>query len=501
LSILDSEAAKPAVREVQSNVDSMNDKLIDICDSLWNKAELSLIEFESAELIIETLTTNGFKMDSIGTSNIPTAFVASYGSGSPTIGVMVEYDGLPGLGQEAIAERTPRKDGKTSGHGCGHNVIGAGGLGAALALKTWMGENSIAGTLKVFGAAAEETEGAKIYMARDGLFDDLDACLHLHPLTLTSPFHCRTAAVSMLLIDFEGRSAHAGATPWQGRSALHAAELFAHGVAVMREHLEPTARTHYIYTNAGVAPNVVVEKAQIKLLVRDIDTPHVAATTQWVKQIAEGCAMATQTKSKCLVFCGMHDLLPNAPMANRIYQHMTQIGLPEYTEEEQEFAKKLQISAGKPPTGMKGTIVPPFDVAPTLGGSTDVGDVSYNTPTMGVLVQTIPPGCGVHTWQAAAAHGMSLGHKAMIMAAKTLASLGCDLFTDADLLAAARADYEKRKGAYVYKSPLSPETKRPLGLDAIETGDAFLAHLHCHDPGHDQCLAHMEQHIEAMHGK
>jgi aminobenzoyl-glutamate utilization protein B len=210
--------------------------------------------------------------------------------------------------------------------------------------------------------------------------------------------------------------------------------------------------------------------------------------------------MATQTKAKYLVFCGMHDILPNTPMASRIFEHITQIGLPEYTEEEQEFAKKLQISVGKPATGMKYAILPPFDIPPTLGGSSDVGDISYNTPTMGVIVQTIPPGCGARTWQATAAHGMALGHKAVIMGAKALASLGCDSFTDAALLASAKADYEKRKGDYVFKSPLSSDMKRPLELDAIDTGDAFLEHLHSHDPSHDQSLAHMEQHMQDTHG-
>ena len=476
-----------SVLEVQQGVESIRSTLIEFADKIWNLAELSLEEKKSSAMFIDVLKEHGFNIDSVGTSNIPTAFTASYGSGSPVIGVMTEYDALPGLGNEPVAEKTPRKDGCTSGHGCGHNLIGSGGLGAALALKEWMEKNKIQGTLRVFGAAAEESEGAKIYMARDGVFDDLDACLHWHPLSVTTPWHARCAAVNMLLIDFNGKTAHAGAVPWEGRSALHAAELFAHGIALMREHLHPTARTHYVYTDGGLAPNVVVEHAQIKLFIRDVNRPLVEATTEWVKQMAKGAAMATQTESKALVFCGMHDLLPNKPLADRMYEHAVQIGIPEYTEEEQAFAKKCQESTGAKPTGMSDKIIPPFDEPPALGGSTDVGEVSYMAPTMGMLVQTCPAGNNVHTWQATALHGMSIGHKAMIMAAKALASLGADLFTDTELLAAAKADFEERKGDYVFKTPLDPEMKQPMGLAGLKHED--------HE-GHDQHLGHLEEHID-----
>lgn len=475
-----------AVLEVQANVDAMRSSLIDLADTIWKYAEPSLEEERSSKLFVETLKEHGFTIDSLGTSNIPTAFTASYGAGGPVIGVMTEYDALPGLGNEPVAERTPRKDGITTGHGCGHNLIGAGGLGAAIALKDWMEKHEIPGTLRVFGAAAEESEGAKIYMARDGVFDGLDACLHWHPLSVNTPWHARCAAVNMMLIDFTGKAAHAGTVPWAGRSALHAAELFAHGIALMREHLEPTARTHYVYTDAGLAPNVVVEHAQIKLFIRDVDRPHVEKTTEWVKQMAEGAAMATQTESKALVFCGMHDLLPNKPLADRMYERAVQIGLPKYTDEEQAFARKCQESTGAKASGMSDTITPPYDEPPALGGSTDVGEVSYLAPTMGMLVQTCPAGNGVHTWQATALHGMSIGHKAMITAAKTLASVGVDLFTDPELLAAARADFEDRKGDYVFKTPLDPEMKRPMGLDGIE---------HKLHEGHDQHLNQLVEHV------
>ena len=475
-----------AIAAVQKEVEGLKSQIIGMGDKLWTIAELSLQEEESAAYLIGELQNNDFNIDSVGTSNIPTAFTASYGSGSPVIGIMTEYDALPDLGQEAVAEKTPRKDGKTTGHGCGHNLIGAGGIGAAIALKNWMKAENIPGTIRVFGAAAEEAEGAKIYMARDGEFNGLDACLHWHPAMVTTPWNSRSTAVDMINIEFFGKSSHAGIAPWLGRNALHAAELFGHGIALMREHLEPTARTHYIYTHAGSAPNVVIDYASIKLFVRDVDRKHVDATTAWVKQMAEGAAMATQTKSKAVVFCGMHDLVPNKPLADRLYEHTTQIGIPEYTKEEIEFAKKCQVAYGVEPTGMPKEVIPPKYPVPTMGGSTDVAEVSWIAPTMGLMGQTIPEGSMVHTWQATACHGMSIGHKGLMMATKAIASLGADLFTDPDLVAAAKADFKERVGDYVFKSPLDPEMDRPLGLKGID--------INLHE-GHDVHIDALSNHV------
>ena len=338
--------------------------LIDFADKIWNLAELSLEEEKSSALFVEVLKENGFTIDSVGTANIPTAFTASFGSGSPVIGIMTEYDALPGLGNEPVAEKTPRKDGNTSGHGCGHNLIGAGGLGAAIALKEWMEKNKIPGTLRVFGAAAEESEGAKIYMARDGVFDNLDACLHWHPLSVTTPWHARCAAVNMLLIDFNGKTAHAGAVPWEGRSALHAAELFAHGIALMREHLDPTARTHYVYTDGGLAPNVVVEHAQIKLFIRDVDRPHVEKTTRngsnkWPK--ARPWPRKRKARPWCSAACTIccpTNRWPTASMNTRFKSASRNT-----RRKNRQFAKKCQESTGAKPTGMSDKIIPPFDDA------------------------------------------------------------------------------------------------------------------------------------------
>ncbi|MDQ6661589.1 MAG: amidohydrolase, partial [Chloroflexota bacterium] len=351
-----------------------------------------------------------------------------------------------------------------SGYGCGHNLLGAGCVGAAVALKNLMDEQKIPGTIRLYGCAAEETEGAKIYMAREGLFKDLDVALHWHPGPFARVSNFRSTAVDQMRIEFFGKSAHAAGGPWLGRSAVHAAELFAHGLNLMREHLEPTARLHYIYESGGLAPNVVPDYARLVLYIRDIDRTHVEATTVWVKQIAEGAALATQTKVKTLVYTGLYDLLPNTPLAARMQVHLERIGVPSYTEEELAFARELQQNFDVEPTGMAIETSPFGDESDSMGASTDVGDVSWNVPTMGCGMPTMPLEVSVHTWAATASHGTSIGLKGAIYAARTLAWTGLDILTDAGLREAARADFERRVKEHPYISPLSSEMKHPLGL-------------------------------------
>ncbi len=301
-----------------------------IANEVWQLAELSLHEVRSAQLIMDVLEEQGLTITSKGTAGIPTAFIAEYGSGTPILGILVEYDALPGLGNEPVPYREPRKDHVTSGHGCGHNLLGAAAIGAAIALKNVMAEQQIPGTLRVYGCPAEETEGAKIYMAREGLFHDVDAALHWHPGSLARVSNYRSTAVDQLKIEFFGKSSHAAGAPWLGRSAVHAAELFAHGLNLMREHLEPSARLHYIYESGGMAPNVVPDYARLCLYIRDSDRARVGATTAWVKQIAEGAALATQTRAKVLVYTGLYDLLPNTPLAERMQVHLERVGVPTF---------------------------------------------------------------------------------------------------------------------------------------------------------------------------
>jgi aminobenzoyl-glutamate utilization protein B len=435
-----------------------------LADELWQLAELSLQEVKSARLIMDMLREEGFTMTSKGTARVPTAFIAEWGSARPILGILVEYDALPGLGNEAVPHREARKDHVTSGHGCGHNLLGSAAIGASIALKRLMAAYHIPGTLRVYGCAAEETEGAKVYMAREGLFNDLDAALHWHPDAEAAVTKSRTAATNSVRIEFFGKATHAGGTPWLGRSALHAAELCAHGINLMREHIEPTARIHYVFEKGGEAPNVVPDYARIRLFVRDIDRSHVEASTAWIKQIAEGAALATQTRVVALVYSGMDDLLPNRPLAERMQSHLERIGVPGYTAEEQAFSRALQSTFGVEAQGMATLITPLPADEPAFGYSTDVGDVSWCVPTMGCGMPTVPLQVGLHTWAATACHGTSIGLKGAVHAARVLAATGVDILSDGDLRQAARADFERRTHGKPYVSPLGPEMERPLEI-------------------------------------
>jgi aminobenzoyl-glutamate utilization protein B len=447
--------------EIDQAVEQARPTMERLASELWQLAELSLQEVQSERLILAALREAGFTITSQGTAKVPTAFVAEWGSGRPHLGVLVEYDALPGLGNEPVPEKRPREDQVASGHGCGHNLLGSAAVGAAIALKQLMAEHQLPGTLRVYGCAAEETEGAKVFMAREGLFDDLDAALHWHPGADASVTNIRSAAIDSIRIEFFGKPAHAGGTPWRGRSALHAAELCVHGINLMREHVEPTARIHYVIEKGGEAPNVVPDYTRIRLYVRDIDRAHVEASSAWIKQIAEGAALATQTRVQALVYFGLYDLLPNRPLAERMQAHLERIGVPGYTEEEQAFARELQRNFGVEPLGMAVEAEPLPVGEPAFGFSTDVGDVSWCTPTMGCGMPTVPLEVGMHTWAATACHGTSIGQKGAVYAARVLAATGIDILTDADLRQAARADFERRTSGQPYRSPLSPEMERP----------------------------------------
>jgi aminobenzoyl-glutamate utilization protein B len=291
-----------------------------ICSEVWALAELSFEEHASARVHMRELESAGFTIVRAGTSGLPTAFVAEWhqGESGPKVGFLPEYDALPGLANAAVPRPEPPGDGKRNGHGCGHNMLGAALTGAAIATRHQMQAAGVPGTLRVYGCAAEEVEGAKVFMARDGLFEDLDAALHWHPGPHAGVLNVRLAAVQSLELQFRGRSAHAGMEPWSGRSALHALEIAAHGVNAMREHLEPTARVHYVFPDAGQATNVVPDHTRMSISVRDVDRARVEATSEWVHQIAAGAAMATQTTVAVDPHFGMCELLPNSPLAERM---------------------------------------------------------------------------------------------------------------------------------------------------------------------------------------
>lgn len=448
-----------------AHVDAIAGEIVAIADAVWKHAEMAFKETKSVNLVKEAIAKHGFRIVQDGVGDLATAFVAEYGKGKPIVGILAEYDALPGLGNAAQPSQAPGPTGTATGHACGHNLIGAGGWGAAVAVRNWMAKTKTPGTVRLYGCPAEEGGSGKMWMAKEGVFNDLDAALHWHPIERSAVANVRTTANTRLTIVFEGTSAHAGVSPWLGRSALHAVELFVHGVNVMREHLLPTARTHYVIDEGGLAPNVVTDKASVRIMMRDATSEAVLKTAEWVRDIAKGAALATQTKVKLTQVPGSHNVEPNAPLAQRAQQILEAVGAPAFTKDEHEFAKKLQKAFGVPEKGLNETVAPlPPETA--LGGSSDVGDVSKNVPTMGYMFPAIPIGLSLHTWGATACTGMGIGHKAALQAAKALAGLAAEVLTDAQLRKAAKDDFTKRLGGLKYE-PIAAKGTRVKDLHPV----------------------------------
>ncbi len=466
-------------REIAQQVDAVGDTIWDMASHVWAFAELGFEEVKSSAYESAVLKKHGFTISDQGIGGIDTSWIATFGSGDPVIGILVEFDALPDLGNEAVPTKTPRKDGISNGHGCGHNLIGSGAIGAALALGTHMRKEGISGTLKVFGCPAEELLSGKNYMAKAGAFKGLDACLHWHPAPVNTLWNLNSTAASDFWFEWHGTSAHAGATPWEGRSALQAAQLFLHGVDMMREHILPTSRMHYIIPDGGSAVNVVPDYAKVVFRYRGHNADDVLKNVEWVKDIAKGAALATKTRVVSTNLDAAYDTLPNQALADAMMVHLHRLGPCEWTDEEQSFAKKIQKEVGKPEDGLATEILPdPKGVA--IGASSDVGDVSYNTPTMGAIISAWPLHIPPHHWGCTACHGMSIGQKGVLKAAHVLAATGLDLFTNAELRFAAKAEFDERSGGKPYQSLC--EGDAPIGGH----------HPEYHD-GHDQIVVAVSQ--------
>jgi aminobenzoyl-glutamate utilization protein B len=432
-------------------VESNKDTIVDMADTVWNAAELGFQEAKSSAYEGTVLAKNAFNMSDRGIGGIDTAWVATYGSSSPVIGILVEFDALPSLGQEAVSTQTPRKDGNTNGHGCGHNLIGAGAIGAAISLKEYMEAEGIPGTLKVFGCPAEELLTGKNYMAKAGAFEGLDACLHHHPGPRNIAFNFQMQASADLAIEWRGKSAHAAVSPWAGRSALHAMEVFVTAANAMREQMLPTCRLHYYMAEGPQAVNSIPDYVKLVVRFRAADTETVSLYMQWIKDMAKGAALATQTQEEVTVLTTLFDVLPNNALADGLTDNMQRYFPIEWTDEEQAFAKAIQKEMGLPEDGMD-TKVWPNPAGELMGGSTEVGDVSWSVPTGGTVFAASPLNVAMHSWGTTACVGMSIGHRAVVAAAKTLAATGLDLLTQPELLKAAREEFDERTGGKPYKS-------------------------------------------------
>ena len=394
---------------------------------------------------------------------MPTAFVASYGSGEPIIGILAEYDALPGLSQDTSPERKARP-GVDAGHGCGHSVFATASTGAAIAAKEFLAEGHT-GTIRLYGTPAEETNIGKTYMLREGFFDDADIILSWHASDRTETSFAFSKALTSVKFTFSGLPAHASTSPHDGRSALDGVELMNIGANYLREHIKEDARIHYVITNGGGQPNVVPPIAEVWYYVRANKHYDLEEYFERLKQIADGAALMTQTTVEMRVETDNHEVLPNAPLSRLIYENLELVGPPRFTEEEKAFARRMQEAVGDEyPIALSETIEPMTEEPGQSLASTDVGDVSWRVPVGRLTAATYTYGAPGHSWQIVACTGTSIGEKGMLVAAKALAASAVDIYLDPAIVAEAKADFEERKKDYPFVSLLPPDRKAPKAI-------------------------------------
>lgn len=434
-------------------VEAEFDRTTELAQQLWEFAELGYLETRSSGLMQAELEAEGFTIRR-GIADIPTAFVAEWGEGGPVIAILAEMDALPGINQSA-APRREIVEGKGAGHACGHNLFGAGSLTAALAIRNWLEATDTPGRIRLYGTPAEEGGSGKVYMTRAGLFDDVDVAIHWHPDDENSAAARTSLANRSAKFRFSGVSAHAAGAPERGRSALDGVEAMNLMANMMHEHIPQDARMHYVITEGGNAPNVVPDFAEVFYYVRHPDPAGVEAIWSRLEDAARGAAMGTGTQVEWEVIHGNNPLLVNEVLARSMQEKLEAVGGVTYTPEERAWAEELQASLGDTARPLESaSAIKPYERS--LGyGSTDVGDVSWATPTVGVRTATWVPGTSAHSWQAVAASGHAIGHKGAQVAAKAMTLMAVDLYTDPDLREAARAEFEEARGPdYVYRSLL-----------------------------------------------
>ena len=466
-----------------SEIEKKRDVICDVADKIWEYAEISLQEYKSCDLYCKVLEEEGFAVEK-GICNIPTAFSASFGSGKPVIGILAEYDALSGLSQEGcVLEEKPIRQGG-SGHGCGHNLLGAGALAAAIGIKKYLEEASAGktdgdcGTVILYGCPGEEGCASKAFMARDKEWDKLDAALTWHPADCNEVVTGSSNSCIQVQYTFHGIASHASGAPEKGRSALDAVELMNIGVQFLREHMSERARVHYAITDAGgVSPNVVQPRAQVLYMVRSNHIAEAVELQKRVDKIAEGAALMTETTYDRKFVDGLSDTVTNRALEKVAYKNFQELGVPSYSDEELEYAHKLAVTydgegavpgvgsgvdaeyaekAGKmrTPQGMNDFLLPHFQGEAFEPSSTDVGDVSWNCPTVQIHVASWPNGCPGHSWQNVTCARTDIGHKAAIHAGKVLCATAIDLIENNDLLEEAKAEFRERtKDGYVCPIP------------------------------------------------
>ena len=447
-------------KRLLKSIEKHQNKLIEISDEIWSLAETAFEETSSAKILADYAEKQGFTVER-GVAEMPTAFVATYGSGKPVISVLGEFDALPGISQKATPTKSPLKEG-AAGHGCGHNLFGAGSLGAAIAIKELIQAGKIKGTVKFFGTPSEEKFFGKIWMVRAGLWDDVDVNISWHPSASIKADVQSSLALVDFKVEFFGQAAHASADPWNGRSASDALELYTTGINYYREHVKPTVRMHYHIQDGGQVVNVVPDYARLWMRVRDTKRSGMMPVYEQVKKMAEGAAIMANVDYKVSLISGIYEVLVNREGGKIMQQNLELLGPIQYTDDEIAFGKKIQEVTNKPQVGMDSEIK-------TLeatrehpgGGSTDVGDVSWNVANINLSVTTAPKDTPWHSWAVVACGGMSIGHKGMLYASKAMSMTMLDLFENPNLVKKVKAEYIARKGDEVY-TPIIPEGPPPI---------------------------------------
>jgi aminobenzoyl-glutamate utilization protein B len=444
---------------VVASIDAKRSAYAEVALQIWKLAEVGYQETQSSTLLQRGLRGAGFEVKA-GVAEIPTAFVASFGSGKPVIAILGEFDALPGLSQQAQPLREPVIAG-APGHGCGHHLFGTGSMAAAIAVKDWLIANKRPGTIRFYGTPAEEGGAGKVYMLRAGLFDDVDAVIGWHPGDHNEASASSTLANINAKFRFHGLSAHAAAAPDKGRSAVDGVLAMAHMVDMLREHVPQETRIHYVITNGGLAPNVVPDFAEIYMYARHNDMAVLDGIWERIVKTAEGAALGTGTKMDFEIMGAVYNVLSNDYLSSLQRKNLEKVGGVTYTPEENAFAEKLRTTLSPPmlPLGSQEKIV--ATRGEVSSASTDTGDVSWKLPTVQLTAATWVPGTPAHSWQAVAAGGTQIGVKGMMVAAKTMALTAIDLFSDPAHIQKARAEFEQKTAGHTYKSRIG-DRKPPL---------------------------------------
>lgn len=465
-------------QEATGYVEELRDTLISIAKDIWEHPQTGFRETYASDLISAALSQAGFCV-SKPVAGIDTAFVAEWGSGTPVIGLLGEYDALPGLSQRVSPSQEPVEPG-APGHACGHNLLGVGALGAVLAVQRVMLRNGIGGTLRYFGCPAEETLMGKVFMAREHLFDGVDAILTWHPMYANTLWAASSAALNSFKLSFYGRSAHAASSPEVGRSALDAVMLTDVGINYLREHVVQDARIHCVVTHGGEAPNIVPAYAQSWYYVRAPRRSEVEEIYERVLNVARGAALMTDTSLEVELVAACHEYLPNGVLQQALLKNMQQLGPPQFDAQDIDFARQLQATL---PSGMVDDALRSYGLSRDDAGgplctavlkevgtlrkgnvqpvSTDVGDVSQLAPSAQFVACCMPLGVPLHSWQAVASCGSSIGFKAMIWASKVLALTALDVVQSHDVVGSAHEEFVAASGGREYVCPIPADLKPP----------------------------------------